>query len=346
MVSRRSLHVTDQLAVRQPGGQGASQEFHKTVALFYRDCRRAQQPDRLSVLRSVRTMGKKPPPIPKLDPPEGATRTAEKPTQVETGAKASAGTLVATAGAAARLVARQAERTKLASITLPAAYRALGRDCVQQKRHLDWVPDLVKQLRMLQGELRTLAEADKGKPVAQSLADKAKGAGKQAVDLARRKQLEVQRDSVMAKIGEAIHSEYGEASGSEELVASIRAAVSRLSEVNAEILRLSEAENGSWLTPKRMLLAGAGMGMLCLLIAVAWLSDGSSGQSEDGLPSGDRFSSSEPRLPSRRGFRSSPGTRMAADEAVRNLKRAGAYTPEAERNIRTMYDTYEKIMDR
>ena len=51
---------------------------------------------------------------------------------------------------------------------------------------------------------------------------------------------------------------------------------------------------------------------------------------------------SRPRTVS--GFQPSSASNSAADEAVNNMRRAGTHTPEAERNIRELYDNYEKAM--
>jgi hypothetical protein len=101
------------------------------------------------------------------------------------------------AGAATKMVALQTERTKLATMTLPAAYRALGKDCLQQKRHLDCITELTEQLRSVLAEIKKLAEAGAAQPAPQSFTDKATVARKYAFDAARQKQLSMKRDSLL-----------------------------------------------------------------------------------------------------------------------------------------------------
>lgn len=165
--------------------------------------------------------------------------------------------LATTAGAATKIVALQAERTKINTMTLPAAYRALGKDCLQQKRHLDCVAELTAQLRSVLAEIKNLSEAATGHATPQSFTDKAKAAGKHAVDVARTKQLGVKRDSIIAGIGKAIYEKHSDASGPLELVGPIGTALARVSEIEAEIGQQSQVGKGTFVTPKKMLVGGA-----------------------------------------------------------------------------------------
>ena len=161
------------------------------------------------------------------------------------------------AGAVSKMVAMQAEKTKLSSITLPAAYRALGKDCLQQKRHLECASELTTQLRSVLDEIKQLSEITAGQNAPQSFTDKAKAAGKQALDVARTKQLGIKRDSLIANIGKAIYSTHADNSGPGELVGPIGLALARVSEIEAEIGQQSQIGKGTFVTPKRMLIAAA-----------------------------------------------------------------------------------------
>ena len=172
-------------------------------------------------------------------------------------AKGFVANLTKNAGAAAKLVGLQAERTRLTTLTLPAAYRTLGNDCVQQKRHLDGVKELIEQLQAVVSEIKALSEISKPQASNQSFTDKAKAAGKHAVDLARRKQLEMKRESLCGDVGKVIYETYKESSGSKDLVTPIQEALQRVTELDSEIAKLSEVGKGSFITPKRMLVAAA-----------------------------------------------------------------------------------------
>jgi hypothetical protein len=194
--------------------------------------------------------------------------------------------LTKSAGAATKLVGLQAERTKLTTITLPAAYRALGKDCIQQKRHLDSVKEMIEQLRAITAELSSLAEPPKADSSQQSLTEKAKAAGKQAVDLARKKQLEMKRESLCGSIGKAIYDNHKESSSSKELVSPIQAALNRITDLDSEIASLSEIGKGSWITPKRILAAAAAV---LLLLTISLLSSGKA-STQSGSSTGKMYS--------------------------------------------------------
>ena len=170
------------------------------------------------------------------------------------------------AGAATKLVALQAERTKLNTLTLPAAYRALGKDCLQQKRHLECVPELVSQLRSVLDEIKQLSEIATTKDAPKSFTDKAKAAGKQVLDVARTKQLGMKRDSIIGGIGKAIYDQQSEKSGAVELVSPIQRTITRIAELDAEIDHQSQAGKGSLLTPKMMLIGVGAIGLLFVAI--------------------------------------------------------------------------------
>ena len=185
------------------------------------------------------------------------------------------GNLTKNAGTAAKLVGLQAERTKLTTLKLPAAYRALGKDCIQQNRHLDDVKELIEQFRTVTSELSSLAETPKADSSKQSFTDKAKAAGKQAVDLARKKQLEMKRESLCGDVGKAIYETHKESSGSKDLVTPIQAALNRVTELDSEIAKV---EKGSWITRKYLLFMAAGIAVT--VIVALFFRRGSETQSE------------------------------------------------------------------
>jgi hypothetical protein len=153
------------------------------------------------------------------------------------------------AGAASKMVAMQAEKTKLSSITLPAAYRALGKDCLQQKRNLECASELTTQLRSVLDEIKQLSEIAAGQDAPQSFTDKAKAAGRQALDVARQKQLGMKRDSLIANIGKAIYDKHSDAGGPIELVGPIASSIARIAQIDTEIGQQSAVGNGSLVTP-------------------------------------------------------------------------------------------------
>ena len=182
------------------------------------------------------------------------------------------------AGAASKMVAMQAERTKLNTLTLPAAYRALGKDCLREKRHLECAAELTGQLRSVLAEIKQLSEAASGQDAPQSFTDKAKAVGKQTFDVARTKQIGMKRNSLIANIGKAIYSTHADKSGPIELVAPIGLALARVSEIEAEIGQQSQVGKGKFVTSKRMLV-GAAIGVIIVLgVASRLMTKNSGGQ--------------------------------------------------------------------
>lgn len=194
--------------------------------------------------------------------------TQTYPNETKPNRKGFLSNLTKSAGAVSKLVSLQAERTKLISLTLPTAYRALGKDCIQQKRHLNCAPELTSQLQSVLAEIKQLAEVGSSQPVPQSLTDKAKAAGKHAVDAARHKQLSLKRDSLIANIGKVIFDRFLDESGPPELVGPIKSAIDRNAAIEEEISQLSKEGEGSVFTPKRILVCLAISGALFTAIVL------------------------------------------------------------------------------
>jgi hypothetical protein len=124
---------------------------------------------------------------------------------------------------AANEMALRNERTKLDRVTLPAAYRALAKDCLKQKRHLDCAPELVEHLRSVVAELKLLTDSAKSGSPDQIWVNKAKSAASSPND-----KLGVKRDRLLAKIGQAIYGLRGSESGPADVVAPIQDVFTRL----------------------------------------------------------------------------------------------------------------------
>lgn len=180
---------------------------------------------------------------------------SDEPSDKLQAAKGAIKSIVSSAGAAAKLIAAKAEQTKLTTLTLPAAYRELGKDCVQNKRHLEGNEALTTPLQGVLAESKALKEAAASQPVATSLTDKAKAAGKQAADVARQKSLSMRRDSLLVDLGKAIFEQQRDQSGPERIVQPIHEALARLSKLGDDITQLSSVGAGSWVTPKRLIIA-------------------------------------------------------------------------------------------
>jgi hypothetical protein len=129
--------------------------------------------------------------------------------------------------AAAIVVAKNTERRKITSITLPKAYAALGRDIHARNAYRDDFADVYLHLqahyaRVEQAEAR-LKERSKGN----TLAEKAKLVGKVAKDKAEIQFSRLQIARLMTTLGESAFARHGNQSGPPEVVSHIEILIAR-----------------------------------------------------------------------------------------------------------------------
>ena len=209
-----------------------------------------------------------------------ATRASAETTQARFKKKAKGmfGSLAATGKAAGQLIAKQTERTFLLGGTLPSAYEKLGRHVYDANLYRTEFAEQYSSIDKLLAEKQALETQPKGT----GMAGKAKAAGR-AVQLHT---LWATADQALKALGQAVYEQHGEQSGPEELVRPIADHRSRLTTLNAEITRLSEAQKGQLLTPKRLAIGAAvAVGLFVLWAVGSVLSAiGSTSISADFLP--------------------------------------------------------------
>lgn len=215
--------------------------------------------------------------VPESPPPSSATAPipdkAPKPSAMSS--------LLSTAKSAAQLAAKQAEKTKLTTITLPALYQPLGKHCYESQQHRAEFTDLFQKLDVVRSQLGTIATSTEGKHTPQSLSDKAKATAGKAMQAAQSQKLSMQQSSLFGALGKAVYEAHGENSGPSNLTGPIAASVARLAELDADISRLSSEGKGSWITPKRLAIAGAVV--VCVSVLSLFSSHGSSRRTGDVL---------------------------------------------------------------
>lgn len=118
----------------------------------------------------------------------------------------------------------QQEKHRILTQTLPEAYHALGKDCIQNKRHLDCVPQMITELNAILAELRAMREVGLDK-----LATNAGATSNPTAFVIASER----RNSVIAKIGLSIFTTHGDKSGPSELVLPIRNLISRIETIVA-----------------------------------------------------------------------------------------------------------------
>lgn len=184
--------------------------------------------------------------------------SAQSPTR--TMAEHAAGALKA----AGILVAKRAERTTLTTVTLPRAYRDLGRAVHLNATRRPEFPQLFESVDAVCAERQRVAARATTRSAGETLVDRAKKAAADAADLARTKALDVQLFQAYAKLGEAVHERHGVAAGSAALVEPIASALARRDRLDQDLAEIEGASPGTWVTPTRTLW---GVG-LCAGVAV------------------------------------------------------------------------------
>ena len=215
----------------------------------------------------------KPPPLPlssetcQTATPDTGTGTSPNAATPQNTMAAAWSSFVSTAKATAQLAAKQAEKTKLTTITLPAAYRPLGKYCHESQQYRAEFSDLFQQLDAIKTKLAAITAKQNEKPsTPQSVTDRAKATAGNAMQAAQSQKLSMQQSSLFSTLGKAVYEKHANQSGPASVTAPIAGSLARLAAVDSDIARHSSAGKGSWITPKRLAIAG-GLAA-CLLVVV------------------------------------------------------------------------------
>ena len=163
--------------------------------------------------------------------PSSAATTADWLHVVVGKMKGLALSLAARSKAAGQFAAKQAERAKLTQITLPNAYRPLGRHIHGASSFRADFGDIYARIETLLTEIAILS-AEKRK--VQGFAEKAKAVAKAAKDKTQIKALHIMVNRAYAELGKAAFEKHGDKSGPTELVKPILDCRARLEELAAE----------------------------------------------------------------------------------------------------------------
>ena len=246
-------------------------------------------------------------------------------------AKELLGSLASRAKAAGLLIAKQTERTKLLNVTLPHHYQALGKHLYGHRQYADEFASLFQNIDALAAQIKTLQSRPANEPKAEGIAAKTKAAAKAAQDAVQGKTLKLKLGHALAELGKAAFEQHGEGSGPEELIRPIANAKSRADQLAAEIAQLLKVPAGQILTPKRIAIGG--VAVVCILLLAIGLSDRGQkrGADSDTPTHQDGSYNYTPSTYSR-----TPSSPDPDHDLIQNMRNAGTYTPEAERNVRSL----------
>lgn len=165
--------------------------------------------------------------------------------------------------AAAQIIANQAERTKLTQITLPNAYRTLG-------RHVHGAGSLRVDFADTYGKIDALlADIAKLKatgPAVDGVKKKVMAVAKAARNKTHAHALQVKLSHEYIELGKAAFEKHRDNSGPPNVVKPILNCLALLEALAAEIADVSKSEPGAFLTPKRIAVGGLGVAALLLLL--------------------------------------------------------------------------------
>lgn len=176
----------------------------------------------------------------------------------------------ATAQSAAKLTAKQAERTKIQNVSLPQAFMALGRHVYSANELRSDFAAEFEGLDELYAKIETLETQAKTRPSGEKMTDKAKAAAASTKDRAEAQALRLQIARMKAKLGRAAYEKYGKGLDALEVIASIEQLLARSDALSEEIDELSQRSEGQLITPQR--LAVGGIVTLVVVVAVVGVS--------------------------------------------------------------------------
>ena len=184
-------------------------------------------------------MSEQPPPLPpgpeqkrdSMSPQSLAATAADWFRLAVTKAKELALSLAGRSRAVGQLVANQAERTKLTTITLPNAYRPLGKQVHGAGRfHADF-GEIYWRIDTLLTEIAVLS-AEKAR--VQGFAEKAKAVAKAAKDKTKVYALQPKLNRAYTELGKAAFEKHGDKNGPPDVVKPILDCRARLEQLAAE----------------------------------------------------------------------------------------------------------------
>ena len=182
--------------------------------------------------------------------------------------------------AAAQLIAKQAERTKLQQVTRPSLYHALGKQVYAEGKFRDEFIANYQTIDTLHGEVTKLEAHSASQPKVEGIAAKAKSMAKATQDMVQVKALTMKFGHALSGLGRATFEKHGEQSGPGELTQPIVAAQARVAALDAEIGQLSQAKPEQIFTPKRIVIGGVPVVCVLLLIFVTGIFHSRSNRSD------------------------------------------------------------------
>ena len=161
--------------------------------------------------------------------------------------------LLVTAKSAAEMTKLTADRTRLASVSLPAAYHTLGRYCYTTHAFASEFPTDFSELESLENVLASQdPSADADSP--SSMSERAKAFASKGVAYANRKKATIMQAVVMKRLGQSVYEKHGASAGpASSGITKIRG---RIAEIDQQLADMKVTIRRSKI-PKTRILFGA-----------------------------------------------------------------------------------------
>ena len=141
--------------------------------------------------------------------------------------------MLGTAKSSMALAGATAERTKLMTVTLPAAFIALGKHCAASKAFSAEFPSIYAAIEKLAEETKATAEKLAASSTASTFAGKAQELASRGMTLAISQKQSVQYQKLMHDLGKAVYESKGAASGPPDLCQRISKCKQRIEQLSA-----------------------------------------------------------------------------------------------------------------
>ena len=166
---------------------------------------------------------------------------------------------------ASLLVAKKAERLKLTSVTLPAAFAALGKAVYDDTDRNSHFPEVTATIGQLLSQQDAMKETAAERPTGDTLGEQARGAAAQASDFVKDQMNEWQLAKEYAKLGEEAYFRFKDDPYAEDLLGAIREALARRDRIDSDIAGLSQqCAAGGWTRGRGIAVGAALIGLVLL----------------------------------------------------------------------------------
>jgi hypothetical protein len=153
------------------------------------------------------------------------------------------------AGEGAKLVAKQAERMKVANFSLPGAYRKLGEEVFKAGTLKDKLGEIFARIQLSIEEQEKLNQSG---PAAEGFAEKMKVAAISAKNMAVSKKIDYDRGGLFSELGRLAYEGHKDVLGHGASIDAVAKEVEKLVSLDEEISNLISAGKGSFLNPKNV----------------------------------------------------------------------------------------------